>query len=116
MIGLLFYVCMSATGLTLIKIGTMRESAFVLSSSGFTLKLNWILVLGLFVYVCSFLTSIIVMRKMNLSVFYPLSAGLVYILVSGAGYFVLHESITLYQLFGMAIILIGIIVMNFGKV
>ena len=115
MIGLLIYVCMSAAGLTMIKIGTSRESTLLLDTAGFDLKLSWILVIGLCVYVLSFLMSIVVMKRMNLTIFYPMSAGLIYILVSLAGFLVLKETFTIQQLIGMGIILAGIVVMNIGK-
>ena len=115
MIGLLIYVCMSAAGLTMIKIGTSRESTLLLDTAGFDLKLSWILVIGLCVYVLSFLMSIVVMKRMNLTIFYPMSAGLIYILVSLAGFLVLKETFTIQQLIGMGIILTGIVVMNLGK-
>ena len=115
MIVLLLYVCMSAAGLTLIKIGTSRESTLLINAAGFDLKLSWILVIGLCIYVLSFIMSIVVMKRMNLSVFYPLSAGLIYVLVSLAGFLVLKEAYSVSQLIGMAIILAGIVVMNLGK-
>lgn len=115
MLGLLLYVCMSATGLTLIKIGTAKDTTLLLNTTGFTLKLNWILVLGLCIYVASFLMSIMVMKRMNLTIFYPLSAGLIYIIVSLAGFLVLKESFTIIQMIGMGIILLGIVVMNLGR-
>lgn len=115
MLGLLLYVCMSAAGLTMIKIGTSKESTLLLDSAGFNLKLSWILVIGLCVYVLSFLLSIMVMKRMNLTIFYPVSAGLIYILVSLSGFLILKEAITIQQLIGMAIILSGIIVMNLGR-
>ena len=106
---------MSAAGLTMIKIGTSRESTLLLDTAGFDLKLSWILVIGLCIYVLSFLMSIMVMKRMNLTIFYPMSAGLIYILVSLAGFLVLRESFTFQQLIGMGIILTGIVVMNIGK-
>lgn len=115
MIGLLIYVCMSAAGLTMIKIGTSRESTLLINSAGFDLKLSWILVIGLCVYVLSFLMSIVVMKRMNLTVFYPMSAGLIYIFVSLAGFLLLKETFTIQQLIGMGIILAGILVMNIGR-
>ena len=115
MIWLIIYVCMSATGLTLIKIGTSKESTLLLNATGFDLRLSWILLLGFSIYVISFLLSIVVMKHMNLTVFYPLSAGLIYVLVSLAGFLVLKEAFTFQHLVGMGMILSGIIVMNLGK-
>ena len=115
MIGLLIYVCLSALGLTLIKVGTNKGSSLILNSSGISLQLNWILVLGMVVYVVSFLTSMVVMKSMDLSLFYPLSAGLIYIIICLLSFLVLHESIPTQRLIGMTVILVGIIIMNIGR-
>lgn len=115
MIGLIVYVCLSALGLTLIKIGTGQNGTLLLDGRGFTLELSWVLVLGMVIYVISFLTSLVVMKKMNLNVFYPVSAGAIYVIVCIVSYFVLHENISVQHLIGMALILGGIIVMNLNK-
>lgn len=115
MFGLLIYVCLSATGLTLIKTGLNHNTSVILDKSGFALQLNWILIVGMILYVLSFLTSLLVMKSMNLSLYYPLSAGLVYIIVCLISKFALKEEISFNQVVGMAIIFAGIIVMNVGK-
>ena len=115
MIGLIIYVCLSATGLTLIKLGLGKDSTLLLNKGGFSLNLSWILVLGACLYVVSFLTSMVVMKGMNLSVFYPLSAGLIYIAVCILSFLLLKEKITVTQLIGMAVILAGIVIMNLNN-
>ncbi|MCQ2529138.1 MAG: hypothetical protein MJ108_08510 [Saccharofermentans sp.] len=114
-IGLLIYVCLSAAGLTLIKIGLNKQGTLLLDKNGFTLAFSWLLVLGMVLYILSFLTSLIVMKSMNLSVYYPLSAGLIYVAICVLSFVVLKEKIGVSQLIGMSIILVGIIVMNLGK-
>ena len=115
MLGLIIYVLLSATGLTLIKIGTGQNNGLVLDTKGFLLQLNWTLILGMVMYVMSLLLSMAVMKGMNLSLFYPLSAGLIYIAICGISYFILKEKIIFSQWLGMAVILTGIIIMNLGK-
>ena len=115
MIGLLIYVCFSAAGLTLIKLGLGKDSTLLLNKGGFNLSLSWILVLGACLYVVSFLLSMVVMKGMNLSLFYPLSAGLIYIAVSLLSFLVLKEKISTTQLIGMGVILAGIVIMNLKK-
>ena len=115
MLGLIIYVFLSATGLTLIKIGTEQNNSLILDTKGFQLQLNWMLIIGMIVYVISFLLSMIVMKSMNLSLFYPLSAGMIYIVICGISYFILHEKIMFSQWLGMAVIFTGIIIMNLGK-
>lgn len=115
MVGLIIYVCLSATGLTLIKLGLGKDSTLLLNKGGFSLSLSWILVLGACLYVVSFLTSMVVMKGMNLSVFYPLSAGMIYIAVCVLSFLLLKEKITTTQMIGMAVILAGIVIMNLKK-
>lgn len=115
MIGLLIYVCLSAAGLTLIKIGLDKNSSLVFDKLGFSITFSWILLLGMCIYILSFLTSMLVMKNMNLSVYYPLSAGLIYVVVCALSVVVLKEHLTWNQLVGMVIIFAGIIFMNIGK-
>ncbi|MBO5239590.1 MAG: hypothetical protein J6B50_12575 [Lachnospiraceae bacterium] len=115
LLGLLLYVCLSATGLTLIKLGLNRNSSLMINGSGFSLQFSWLLIVGMCLYVLSFLTSLIVMKGMNLNIYYPLSAGLIYVLVGVLSIIVLKEKVSVWQLVGMVIIFAGIIVMNLGK-
>ncbi|MDE6888153.1 MAG: hypothetical protein K2P45_05850 [Eubacterium sp.] len=115
MIGVLIYVCISALGLTLIKVGLGRNSTLAFDKAGFSMKFSWLLILGMCLYVLSFLLSLIVMKGMNLSLYYPLTAGLIYIIVCMFSVLILKEKIVPVQLIGMAIIFAGIIVMNIGK-
>ena len=115
MIGLIVYVCLSATALTLIKLGLGKESTLLLDKGGFNLNLSWLLVGGALMYVVSFCLSMVVMKGMNLSLFYPLSAGLIYIAVCLLSFLVLKEKISTTQLIGMAVILAGVIIMNIKK-
>lgn len=115
MLGLIIYVCLSATGLTLIKIGLNMNGTLAFDKTGFSLSFSWILILGICFYITSFLVSLLVMKGMNLSLYYPLSAGLIYVVVCVLSVVLLKERITLSQLMGMMIIFVGIIVMNVGK-
>ena len=115
MVGLIIYVCLSATALTLIKLGLGKDSTLLLNKGGFSLSLSWMLVLGACLYVVSFCLSMVVMKGMNLSLFYPLSAGLIYIAVCVLSFLVLKEKITTTQLIGMIVILAGIVIMNLKK-
>lgn len=112
MIGLLIYVCLSATGLTLIKMGLGKNTSLSFDRAGFSISFGWILILGMCLYVLSFCTSLIVMKSMNLSLYYPISAGLIYIIVCVLSVVVLKEKIGLLQLIGMAVIFVGILIMN----
>ncbi len=115
MIGLIVYVCLSATALTLIKLGLGKDSTLLLDKGGFNLNLSWMLVGGALMYVVSFCLSMVVMKGMDLSLFYPLSAGLIYVAVCVLSFLVLKEKISATQLIGMIVILAGIVIMNLKK-
>lgn len=109
---IVIYVILSSCGLVMLKIGTSHSLKFTLSKGNFTVSMNYILLIGMFFYVLSFITSLIAMKGIKLSIFYPVSAGLVYVLVGLLSFFVLHEKISLQQIAGMGIILAGVIIMN----
>ncbi len=111
-IGVLIYACLSAAGLTMIKMGLGKGSTLVFSKAGFSLSFSWISVIGMCLYIMSFLMSLVVMKSMDLSVFYPLSAGLIYILVCILSVVMLKDRIGMTQLVGMVVILAGILIMN----
>lgn len=115
MIGLIIYVCLSAMGLTLIKVGLGNKTSLSIDPKGFSLSFSWILIIGMCLYILSFLTSLLVMKSMSLSMYYPFSAGLIYILVCVLSVIVLKEKIGLFQLIGMAVIFVGILIMNIQK-
>ena len=115
MLGLLIYVCLSALGLTMIKLGLGSGSTVLIDKSGFSMNFDWKFIIGVCLYAVSFITSMIVMKGMNLSIFYPLSAGLIYIVVCVLSVVLLKEKLTIMQLVGMTVILAGIIIMNLGK-
>ena len=109
------YVICPATGLTLLKVGVSK--GFVLKFTGGIVhfEFNWILLLGMVLYASSFLLSLTAMSKMDLHYFYPISAGLIYILVFLLSIFVLKETVDLKSMVGIAIILVGVVVMNWSK-
>lgn len=115
MIKILIYVCFSVGGLILLKMGAVNNFEMSVSKGVFELKINSYLLIGMFFYIMSFITSLIVMRNMELSIFYPISAGLGYVCVCVASYYILKEAISFRQIVGMVLILVGIVIMNIKK-
>ena len=108
---LVVYVVMSASGLLMIKLGA-SGSAVSVQNGIFDLHMSGKLLIGVIIYACSFIMSIIVMSKMKLSVFYPVATGAILVLTCLLGYFVLKERIGVPQLVGIALIFGGVIAMN----
>ena len=105
---ILIYVAFSVTGLLLLKIGTTRAFNLSFSNGNFEFSVNSILLIGT-------VLSLIAMKTIDLSIFYPISAGLGYVLVCILSYVVLKETIAKEQLIGIVFILVGVILMNLKK-
>lgn len=115
MILILLYVLLSAFGLIFLKLGVNNGTAFTFEAGMLNIKLNVYLLIGMVMYICSFLTSLIAMSKLDLNLFYPVSAGLVFTFVCVGSYWILKENFTLTQIIGCVIILIGIVVINIKR-
>lgn len=109
------YVAFSVSGLLLLKIGTTKSFSLTFTDGAINFKVSGILLIGMCLYLMAFVTSLIAMKSIDLSVFYPVSAGLGYIFVCLLSCLVLKEVITKEQLLGMFFILIGVILMNIRK-
>lgn len=112
MLEMIIYIIFSSSGLTLIKLGLMNKSELFINKAGLFLSINWILLLGMVFFVSSFFISFLVIKKMNLSFYYPVSAGAIYILVCLSGVLFFKDEISLLQIIGILMILIGIVIVN----
>ena len=110
----IIYVLMSATGLYMIKTGT-ADAGIGIRNGLFSLQVPVRLFLGFLIYVCSFLLSVYLVSRMNLSVFYPAGTGAILVLACLYGHFLLKERIGTPQLLGIALILIGVVCINMKK-
>lgn len=102
-----FYVLLSAGGLILFKLGS-RDLNVVVNKNLFELKVSWLMLLGVVCYACSFLLWLVIVSKLNLSLAMPLSVGIVNTLVLVGSCLVLHETITITQWLGVAVIVFGL--------
>lgn len=109
---IILYALFSAVGLVFLKLGSGQDLGISFRKSSFSIQMNYMVIIGLCFYIASFLLSLSIMKKSNLSIFYSISVGLVYICVCVLSYFLLKESVSRLQLVGMGLILIGIVMMN----
>ena len=105
------YTILSAVGLFMIKTGA-ESSGVGIHDSLLSIQLSPRLIFGFLIYVCSFLLSVYVVSRMKLSMFYPIGTGTILVFTSLLGFFVLKEQIGIWQLVGMALIILGIVAMN----
>ena len=112
MATLALYILFSAAGLTLMKLGVSRGGVELgLEHGALHFRISILALFGILLY-CSFLLSMLVMSKMNLTYFYPLSAGLIYILICFIGALFLKETVSVHQWVGIALIMGGVVTMN----
>ncbi len=107
------YVCLSAGGLILFKMGAGDMSIHV-TSAIFSIQFSWKMILGIVCYGCSFILWLVVVSKMNLSIAMPLSVGIVNVLVLLGSLVFLGETVTVAQWIGVGIVVIGLAIINMG--
>jgi len=109
------YTIVSATGLFLIKTGADNTS-LAFQDGFFAMQLSTRLVVGILIYIASFIISIYIMSRIKLSLFYPMGTGIILVLTCLSGYFILKEHIGIWQIIGIILILTGVVAMNINTV
>ena len=105
------YIICSAAGLILIKINA-DVSQLTISGATLQLSLSLTTILGLGLYVASFLMWVVILQNMNLNYIYPVVLGISYILIMLGSHFILKEPFAAKQLVGSGVILVGLVMMN----
>lgn len=111
----IIYLLCSATGLLLIKSGGEHLSLGIQKEGILFFNIHYKMLLGAFFYVCSFLIFMFILPRFDLSYIYPLSAGIINVVVIVAGVIFLHERPSIQQIIGMVCILAGVFVINYKK-
>lgn len=111
----LIYVLLSAGALTLIKTGANYASAISIESGVLNLRMGLFMLIGLALYIVSFLLSLSLISSFQLSYYYPISAGAIYVVVAMFAAIFLKERMSVAQYVGMGLILAGIVIMNLKK-
>ena len=105
------YIACSAFGLVLIKSGG-SDLKIGMDSGIFNLNISLKMLLGMLLYVCSFLLFVFIVPRFNLSYIYPLAAGILYVIITLISVLYLKEKLTAWQISGMFMILLGVIAIN----
>ena len=101
------YVLLSSSGLILFKMGTLSPN-IDLNIIGFSFSISLKSILGMFCYGISFILWMIIVSRMNLTIAMPLSVAIVNTLVVLGSCLILKEKVTIMQLIGITIIIIGV--------
>ncbi len=107
------YIVLSVSGLTFVKLGGAQTFSI---SDG---RINWIIgiktIIGLLVYVVSFLLYVFILPRFQLSYISPITTGSIYILVMVVSYVVFKERLSALQIAGALMILAGVLFMSWGN-
>lgn len=106
------YALLSVGGLTLFKLGAQQAMDIGITSNVLSVSISWLSLVGLFLYICSFLIYMGLVSKIQLSYLMPISSGVVYMLTFTVALLVFHEPITSFKLIGSFFVLCGIVLMN----
>ena len=112
--AVIVYLFCTVGGLTLVKLGS-DANKLAIASNFFNLQLSYLTVLGLVLYIVSFVMWIVIVQQFDLSYIQPVTTGLSYVLIIAASIFILKETVTPMQWAGLGFILVGVILMNLKK-
>ena len=109
-------ICLGAVAQFLLKVGVNAMGGFKIDphralTSIITALLEPHILIGLVVFVISMLIWLMVISKMELSRAYPM-ISISYIIITALSRFVLGESIPAIRLAGIAVILVGVVMIN----
>ncbi len=107
------YLLLSLAGVTFIKSGHNTESILEIPGIGLSLSLRT--VIGIIFYGLSFLVFVFWVSKLNIGIVIPVVSGLFCCAVTAIGYFVFKENISIGQLAGISLIIIGTFIVGAVK-
>ncbi len=113
---ILFTVLTNAMAQILLKKGMLLAGTFEFNMQAIAavlprLMVNFFLILGLFTFVISMASHLLVLSRVELSFAYPF-LSLAYVIVAVYSYAVFHEDLNLYRIAGIAFICVGTVLIS----
>lgn len=109
------YLVLTVLGLVFMKLGG-NPGTLAVKEGTITLGMSIISGIGFICYLCSFLLFTRIVVIFDLSYIFPICTGIVQILTLFASALVFKENISIQSAIGVAIIILGIIIMNWRNV
>lgn len=105
------YLIFTISGLTFMKLGG-NSGAIAIKEGVFNFNISLISAIGFVFYLCSFLLFTRLVVMFDLSYIMPISAGLTQIGSLVVSYFVFKENMPIQAIVGAAIVIVGVIILN----
>ena len=109
----LVYILFTTCGIAFMKLG--GDSLKLSLSKEFSLRMGWTTLLGFLFYIVSFLLWLKLLVKYDLSSMVPIVTGISQIIIIIIGYVIFKENVSIQSIIGAITIIVGIIIMTFGK-
>lgn len=109
----LIYILFTTCGITFMKLG--GDSLKLSLSKEFSLRMGRTTLLGFLFYIVSFLLWQKLLVKYDLSSMVPIVTGISQIIIIIIGYVIFKENVNIQNIIGAITIIVGIIIMTFGK-
>lgn len=112
---LLTYVLSTSGGLVALKLGSASGALVELVDGRIVFHLNFVSLLGVFLYAMSFILYIYLIAKNDLGYIIPLTTALVYILIFFASFIIFKENFTIQKILAIILIIAGLILLNIKR-
>lgn len=109
------YAISTSLALVLLKLGSQSGAIVSVVNSKIDFNLSMLNIGGVFFYGLSFIVYTYLISKYDLGYIIPLATALVYVLIFIASFIIFKESFTLIKIAAIALILIGIVLLNVDK-
>lgn len=109
------YLILTISGLILYKKGTNENFLINFSNGTLHVKLSLMSILGLLCYLSSFLIYMFILPMFDLTYIMPLMSAFSSISIYVLSILVLSESVTIFGILGMIVIVIGVLMINLKK-
>ena len=111
-ISIILYLLLSVGGLILIKSGSSNIN-IAIDNGTFNFAMGVKAMLGFLFYIGSFIIyTFYIIKNFDLSYIFPIITGITQVLVILAGIFIFKENVNAFAIGGIALIIIGIMLLN----
>lgn len=105
-----FYILFTSLGVIFMKLG--GDSISLVLKKGVVFKIGYVTLLGFIFYMLSFLLWQKLLVTYNLSYIIPILTGIMQVIVLFIGYYYFKETINVYNVLGVVIIVIGVVLLG----
>lgn len=111
----ILYIICTVLGLILYKYGTTKGFGFIIDKGNINIKINIISVLGLALYLISFILYILILPKYDITYILPIVSTATGILIFTSSIIFLKEPSSIIKWIGFVIMTIGVVIVNFSN-